>query len=69
MDYDACAAADRARFRRMMLRRGMPGRRQRPRDPDELRVLLRLMLGRKRRWEEEGRLVEVGPRPDRKSVV
>lgn len=62
IDYDAYATANRTRFHRMMLRMGLPGRRQRSRDPEEWAVLLRLMLARKRRWEEEGRLVEVGPR-------
>ncbi|MEW6447510.1 MAG: hypothetical protein AB1426_05410 [Bacillota bacterium] len=55
-------AENRIRFRRTLLRMGKPGRRERPRDPDKAFVLFLLALKRKKKWLQEGKLAETGPR-------
>ncbi|MBC7107079.1 MAG: hypothetical protein H5T97_14215 [Firmicutes bacterium] len=61
LNYDDYAR-NRIRFRRMLFRAGRPGRRERPRDPEETLVLSLLARKRKEKWLREGRLVELGPR-------
>ena len=62
MNYDEHVKR-RGEFTRKRLRAGwrrLP--RQRPRDVEEERVLLKMALERKRRWLETGKLEILGPR-------
>ena len=62
INYDE-HAKQRGEFTRQRLRAGwrrLP--RQRPRDPEEERLLLKMALERKRRWLETGKLEILGPR-------
>ena len=62
INYDE-HAKQRGEFTRQRLRAGWRRQpRQRPRDPEEERLLLKMALERKRRWLETGKLEILGPR-------
>ena len=66
IDYDAYARENRSRFRARLLQlaASRPGRafRTRPRDLEEQKLLLEICRLRKKRWLEEGDIVETGNR-------